>query len=400
MKKTVQLLLLLVIAGVMMSCNKDPEEVTVKTTIEMPIDLNNVVLTNVKCSFTNIERAEASRTVEKTFTTSQSSYDVESVLEEGSYNVEVTGTITYDVAGTTATGNIKAVRNNVSISVAQNTISVATNIFNGKAGFVIEEIFFTGTTTPEGKQYSNDQYFKITNNSDEVLYADGLAIVESEFLTVSKYDYTPDIMNEAMSIDAIYCIPGSGSEHPVQPGESVTIALNAINHLDANPNSINLSNVDFEFYDESSNPNFQDVDNPSVTNLDKWYCYTASYFSLHNRGFKSYALVKPEVSKEDFLANYYYEANYLLMGEYEMTAECYKVPNSWVIDAVNLSVESEFQWIVTSPVLDAGWTHCGTIDHDDTRYNKAVIRKTQGSKLADTNNSTDDFNSEVRPSLL
>ena len=185
------------------------------------------------------------------------------------------------------------------------------------------------------------------------------------------------------------------------------MALDASNHTEANPNSFDLSVADFEFYDESSNPNFLDTDNPKVPNLDKWYSYTATYTGLHNRGFHSYALAKMETDKETFLAKYAYTANYtFVFNEYSspMKKETYYVPNSWIIDAVNLSVESEFQWIVTSSSLDAGWTHCGSIDHDPNRYNKSVRRKVEstvnGRKiLQDTNNSTVDFEADATPSL-
>lgn len=274
-------------------------------------------------------------------------------------------------------------------------------------GFVIEEIYFAGSTTPTGDQYSADQYIKIYNNSSEVLYADGLAILGSEFMTVDKQDYTPDIMEQGFSVEFIFVIPGSGQDHPVQPGESLLLALDASNHTEANPNSFDLSVADFEFYDESSNPNYLDTDNPEVPNLDKWFSYTLTYTVLHNRGFHSYALAKMETDKETFLEKYAYTANYTyVFGDFSIPreVETYYVPNSWIIDAVNLSVESEFQWIVTSSSLDAGWTHCGSIDHDPNRYNKSVRRKVEstvnGRKiLQDTNNSTVDFEADATPSL-
>ena len=45
-----------------------------------------------------------------------------------------------------------------------------------------------------------------------------VAVLESKFLTVAKYDYNPDIMHEAMTVDAIYMIPGKGTEVAVEPG--------------------------------------------------------------------------------------------------------------------------------------------------------------------------------------
>ena len=93
-------------------------------------------------------------------------------------------------------------------------------------------------------------------------------------------------------------------------------------------------------------------------------------------------------------------------GTYPMSGKGYRVPNSWVVDVVNCSVESEYQWNVTSPALDMGWTYCGHVDQDKTRYFKAVRRKVlylreDGTPvLQDTNNSTADFNAEVTPSEI
>lgn len=60
---------------------------------------------------------------------------------------------------------------------------------------------------------------------------------------------------------------------------------------------------------------------------------------------------------------------------YPMSDDGYKIPNSWILDAVNCSIKSEFVWLVTSPSLDLGWTYCGTVDKDASRYGKSVRRK-------------------------
>ena len=79
----------------------------------------------------------------------------------------------------------------------------------------------------------------------------------------------------------------------------------------------------------------------------------------------------------------------------------YKVPNSWILDGVNLSVESVHEWNVLDASIDAGWTYCGKVDKDETRFNKSVIRKQDANgKYIDTNNSTNDFIPEATASLL
>lgn len=80
---------------------------------------------------------------------------------------------------------------------------------------------------------------------------------------------------------------------------------------------------------------------------------------------------------------------------------CIKVPNSWILDAVNLSIASMWQWNLVSANLDAGWAHCGQVDKDENRYGKSVIRKKNADgKWVDTNNSTNDFESDATVSFL
>lgn len=232
-------------------------------------------------------------------------------------------------------------------------------------------------------------------------------IAESEFTTVKKYNYDPDIMKDAFAAGAIYVVPGTGKDYPVLPGKSILIVDNAINHTEANPNSFDLTKADFEWYDESTNPNFMDVNNPDVPDMDKYYCYTTTIWGPHNRGFKSYVLARvPEgVNKDSYLRNYPYHYEYEMVlpaGTFPMEGDCYKIPNEWVLDAVNCSIESNFVWLVTAPSLDLGWTYCGSVDQDASRYGKSVRRKVASTTadgivlLQDTNNSAADFEAEAK----
>jgi len=90
------------------------------------------------------------------------------------------------------------------------------------------------------------------------------------------------------------------------------------------------SGADFEFYDESSNANFTDPDG-KAPNLDKWYCYTATIYQFHSRGFNSMAIAKMKTTKEDWLQNNVYDATYLFVfGDFskEMTKKGYLLCDS------------------------------------------------------------------------
>jgi len=152
-----------------------------------------------------------------------------------------------------------------------------------------------------------------------------------------------DFREEYCAGQAFYAIPGSGRDVPVKAGESLIIVNNAQNHLESNPDSWDATTADFEWYDESSNENFLDTDNPAVPNLDKWYAQTLTVHSLHNRGAYGIAIAMPPAGTtgEQFLQDhpigdgYYYIFHSPNGSDYEMPIKGYFVPNEWVLDAVN-----------------------------------------------------------------
>ena len=279
---------------------------------------------------------------------------------------------------------------------------------SGDVGFVLAEIFFTGTETPEGKRYVGDKYFVIYNNAPDTLSADGLILVEAELNSVQKYDLGDhDFRDKYFAVDAMYRIPGEGNTYRVAPGKALLIADNAMDHREANANSFDLNDADFEWYDVSSSAGATDVDNPAVPNLDKIYCYTYTIWVPHNQGHKSFGLARfPEgMTKEQYFAtdSLYLSYSYQIVtsaGTYTQSKKSYVLPNEWIVDAVNLAPSETFQWLTFSDKLDAGYTYVAPTGGDKTRFGKAVRRKTQvvlnGRRvLQDTNNSTDDFETAV-----
>lgn len=296
------------------------------------------------------------------------------------------------------------------------TVTIKQSNVAAKNGeFVIEEIYFTGTALPEtGRpdKYQGDQYIKIRNNTDEDLYADGmLLILQSSVLSNMEGEIPAavEFREKYCAGQAFYAIPGSGRDVPVKAGESLIIVNNAQNHLESNLDSWDATTADFEWYDESSNENFLDTDNPAVPNLDKWYAQTLTVHSLHNRGAYGIAIAMPPAGTtgEQFLQDhpigdgYYYIFHSPNGSDLKMPIKGYFVPNKWVLDAVNTGGRNTFGMAPWGTSLDAGYTWCGTEDSDPDRFNKSVIRKTGADgKLVDTNNSSNDFTPNTTPSLL
>ena len=397
------------------ACRKesaDDGKVDFLLTVRMPISVENPVLKSIGVTFTDV--ATGGKTDVAEFASAgEGTYTVAASLLPGSYNVDMSGVIVYTSGGAEVESYIEASREGVAVAAggttSENSLTVETTVSTiASDDFVIEEIFFTGSLTPEGMQYYGDQYIKITNNSDRTLYADGLMIMQSAFLTTDKYDYNPDVMDEYFSINSSLMIPGSGTDYPVAAGASVVVAITALDHTQYNANSIDLSNADFEYFNLLDD---EDVDNPEVPNVICSFLEEGDYWTFHNRGFKSYAIGRlgDGVTAESFAADYYYAPEYELVvpgfGSFPMDTDAWKFPNSWVIDAVNLSIEEQFAWIVTDPSLDSGWTYCGKVNGDQTRYGKSVCRigvalPDGRTVLKDTNNSTADFTPEAVPSLM
>ncbi len=284
------------------------------------------------------------------------------------------------------------------------TIEMEASFVSGDAGFVLAEIFFAGTETPEGKRYIGDKYFVLFNNAADTLSADGLILIEADLNSVQKYDLGDhDFRDRYFAIDAMYRIPGDGNTYRVAPGQMILIADNAMDHTAANANSFDLSTADFEWYDVSSSAGATDVDNPDVTNLDKLYCYTQTIWVPHNQGHKSFGLARfPEgLTAEQYFAtdSLYVKYDYEVVtsaGTFSQSRKSYMIPNEWIVDMVNMAPSETFQWLTSSDKLDAGYAYVAPTGSDVTRFGKAVRRKTKVTlngvrTLQDTNNSSDDF---------
>lgn len=342
--------MLFICAGFIACTDDDKVKITEFTlTLTEPEDLNVTSISDLHVTFKNVNTG-------KQTTNTMTGTTGKITLNEGLYNITVEGKMNYIVDEKTVEGQVKGYKESVNLVGTTSADNIKLFLFNSKADFVIEEVYFAGSTTPEGKQYLADQYIKIYNNSDSVLYADGLVILESAFKTSQKYDYTPDVMSQAMVVQSVYAIPGNGKDYPIQPGESLLICDKAIDHREANSNSFDLSNADFEWYDDSDkNP---DIDNPQVTNLDKIYSYTKTTWSLHNQGLCAYAIARLQVDKNTFLTDYTYKATYInVIGE-SQDKNAYQVPNAWIIDAVNISNKAQYAWNVVDASLDMGFTYC------------------------------------------
>ena len=396
MKYFKQLLALALTLVLLNACKKDDDVInsvvaTRNLTLQLqkPDNVTDIQYGTITLTLTELNRNEK---VERVFT-NLSQNELTLPLLMGSYEVHIAATVTYTINGEAVAGEMSAFVNKVDL-LNNSSFPISLSIKAKGNDFIIEEIFFAGTATPEGKQYFGDQYIKLYNPTDRVLYADGLVLADSEFLTVTKRDYTPNIMAEAFTAGSMVQIPGTGTQYPVQPGASIVIAEQGINHKENNPNSIDLSKADFEnFYP----PKVKDVDGVGVTNNINLH----GIFIFNNRGNRSYVIARfPEGTTTTTLQ---YDYEYKVATKL-MQRQALKIPNNWIVDAVNLSTKTGFEWIVTSSSLDSGWAYVANDEKDTSRYGKSVRRKVLSEKngktvFKDTNNSTEDFEILTTPTL-
>lgn len=260
-------------------------------------------------------------------------------------------------------------------------------------GFLIREVYFSGSKTPNNKNYFQDQYIEIYNNSAETLYADGLSIAESMNTNSVTTNLWGKFLPNTIAVGTVYTVPGSGKDYPVKPGTSLIIASMGINHKIENANSpVDMSKADFEWYDEHN----MDTDVPEVPNMIKYYSYSNTIWIMHNRGHKGYLIFKSDVPMDQFI-----EKNTIsTLNPSGSETFAIGVPNHLVIDAVESAAPNGPQIKSLPAGMDKGFTYC-----DGAGLGLCIKRKTARTDngrliLQDTNNSTQDFEVNAVPSPL
>lgn len=108
---------------------------------------------------------------------------------------------------------------------------------------IIKEVFYIGHVItksfpeewgypPVKSWYEDDQYITIFNPTSEVKYLDGLALSTTALDPSDERTFAgkEDFRRKYIGVETISYFPGSGKEHPIQPGQTVVIAKYAIDH--------------------------------------------------------------------------------------------------------------------------------------------------------------------------
>ncbi len=282
-----------------------------------------------------------------------------------------------------------------------NHFSIQTDYSILNEGFVIKELYTSGCRTPLGKSYGAAKFVEIYNNSDKVLYSDGLCfgVVHS----IITYEPTPWVDENGKLLPRIplwsfvAIVPGSGKEYPIQPGESFVIALSGLNHRDdpnGNPNSIDLSGSAWEFYVEDG----KYIDVPEVSNILMQRITKGSAMIFDVRGQVSIIFRLPSDDLETVFTN---PNNYMVQPGGSIN--CFMIPYGWIIDGVeNVRLDDRGVYKRLPNSIDVGY-----IQHKGSYQKVSIKRKVKevinGRTIyQDTNNSTNDFltNQEPTPGVI
>lgn len=409
------------------SCQKEEENNNVKATVSMVCDVDGSISAD---DLDGSVLKAVSTDSKDTYTFTVSKNDL--VVTEGA-NLKTTVSLvtvfkigivlpvgTYDLSlEKTIKGKTIFIRSeNVTIKESGQNIDVKliTTIANSSDyQFIFSEIFFNGERNA-GRMMHPDQYMVVYNPTNNVLYADGLAIGCTMQASCSEKESWYDEYYNAgkVPVHGIIVIPGSGYDVPVKPHEKLVIAFSATNHTNTEgsyeetdevtgetrtvtytyENAVDLTGADFEIYDPQVYNS--DVDNPEVPNVLEIYPAESELggiggFYQHPRGFYCPFIFKLENGKQSTL-NEFMKANSSVATVADkdgnnVDIQMLSVDASLILDGITTGhVPSD---IVTNPLPQ-------TVDRGKQLVkgcHSGLLVQRKGNDMdgyADTNNSTED----------
>ncbi|WP_321518816.1 DUF4876 domain-containing protein [uncultured Bacteroides sp.] len=397
MKKINILLALILLLFINASCDSFNDAFDTKEIAPLSVNVNAIM---------SIEGVNSSEGLKVKFDNYSENIHLEKVLGKsttlvegllpGIYSINITGKVTtssgdeYYVNGSKI--NYAITKEGEVLDVSINGLKISPLIFS--------EIFYAGTAT----FYFRNQFYEIYNNSSKTIYLDGIYFANlTPSTATTKLPKWPDAdgANYAYA-ERVWKFPGSGTDYPVKPGESVVISQFAANHKLAqyNPNSpVDCSSSEFEF--NMNNKNFPDqpaVDMTHVFYNGKSVLGSVPQYLTSVMG-GAYIIFKvPEGEAWDPVNNTSLSTRDLSGTSTTLYA---KVPIKYVLDGVECGQNETMIAAKRVPsVLDAGMTYVGATYNSLGVARYKIGENEDGTPiLMDTNNSTDDFERGVIPTF-
>jgi len=432
----------LMLAAVLFSCRKSNIDTvqTVSLTVQVGYNAEDSALglskTNISVKIANLVSGQ-----EYTANTNNDGIAVFTNIAPSSYTVAVANNYTPE-AYFAATGIIvgSKVPFNATITQAVNVnTDIKLQLQSGKIGdLVFKRIYYAGSNTSRGASF-RDVFVEIYNNSNETIYLDSLYIGStlSDNTKVSAggtpFDWSkatgmpsgPNNPNaDYLYFRYLFMIPGSGKQHPLEPGKSIVIAQTAVNHTApyatndsengasviqgiTDPSlTVDLSKADFEtnlvdykraeYIPPANNPTKEfsaykwDVDNPLIPNIDVIYVNSGNDWVFDATGREDFVMLKASTAPNTWI-KYPAPSSTTNLG--------LQVSSAGVIDAVEIITPLETNRVPKR--LPTGMDAAGTFVTGGQYSSQSLIRKVlktvEGRKiLQDTNNSVNDFDTKEK----
>ena len=231
-----------------------------------------------------------------------------------------------------------------------------------------------------------DTYFEIVNNSEKVQYLDGIIVASITPLTTATNPW-----ESVFPLYPVYGVaaafPGSGTEHPLQPGESIVVANDATDWTARQ--GADLSNADWEVYIPNVSIPSADVDYdaPNLTIL-----FNENTQRQLNPGFMKGAFLLAKlpdgITPEAYAGN---ADNYMVEPNTTKTQRNLMIPSNYLLDAVEIwdATETEQAQLLMSQD-DAGKAFVNGFSGKSIRRKVSKIENGR-AYYQDTNNSSNDF---------
>jgi hypothetical protein len=391
-------LLLLSLAIVLFSCEKEEEVLlsSLNVTVEMSADYSEIPVSGIYVKILN-----TADNYEDSIMTDAVGNAFFDNLPPGIYNVsaslELTEEQVFNSTGYNQSITLNAVSDGVSPLPGQT--SNVSLVMDGKpsGSLLIKQFYYPAGNVPTlPLLFFKDQFIEIYNNSDEVINADGLYIAalapNAPGFDNDKVTTLP--IDEFVYTEKVIQVPGDGDEYPIQPGESIKVAMNGIDFTEGGTYSGTVDNSDSDFevnevpwlQERGLTPNtfFIAPDNPDVQDVNITYMRPENgvYFYFNSNG----ASVVITMDEPDF-ENPVYDPDY-------PSTPLFKISTSSIIDGIDfLAKESavDFKRLPTS--IDASF---GYLPGGSSRSGKTAVRKVAKTidgreVLMDTNNTANDF---------
>ena len=191
---------------------------------------------------------------------------LESILP-GQYRMAAHRLLREDETGPTG-GVVRAFGDGRIGQVGSPAVISLTLLANQASSLVFSEIQFAGRyDVTEAPVYKWFQYFELHNNTDSTIHLDGMLWGWAWDVAMDHTPYpcavTEPFRNDPLGLWAKYIhrFPGTGNDYPLAPGQTVVVALDAVDLSTVHPNLPDLSHADFELEGSA------DADNPEVPNL-------------------------------------------------------------------------------------------------------------------------------------